>query len=88
MTVTEAKEKLNELELKEFAYNHAMGILYYDGTTGAPKMWTEGEDLSPSFFRSVSDDRCRPRAVTSAAGISFRSCRRVLLLRGRTRTMR
>ncbi|MBQ2231652.1 MAG: carboxypeptidase M32, partial [Oscillospiraceae bacterium] len=38
MTVTEAKEKLNELELKEFAYNHAMGILYYDGTTGAPKM--------------------------------------------------
>ena len=37
MTLTEAKEKLNELELREFAYNHAMGILYYDGTTGAPK---------------------------------------------------
>lgn len=37
MTVTEAIEKLNELELNEFAYNHAIGMLNYDGDTIAPK---------------------------------------------------
>ncbi|MBQ7459862.1 MAG: carboxypeptidase M32 [Oscillospiraceae bacterium] len=41
MDVREAIEKLNELELREFAYNHAMGILYYDGATGAPKRSAE-----------------------------------------------
>lgn len=37
MTIETAIERLNELELTEFAYNHAMGILSYDGSTGAPK---------------------------------------------------
>lgn len=37
MTVNEAIEKLNELENTEFAYHHAMGMLDYDGVTGAPK---------------------------------------------------
>ena len=37
MNVQEAIEKLNDLELKEFAYGHAMGILSYDDETVAPK---------------------------------------------------
>lgn len=37
MTVQEAVNKLDELELKEFALGHAMGILSYDGATAAPK---------------------------------------------------
>ncbi len=37
MNVQEAIGKLNDLELKEFAYGHAMGILSYDDETVAPK---------------------------------------------------
>ncbi len=37
MNVQEAVEKLNELELQEFAYGHAMGILSYDDETVAPR---------------------------------------------------
>ena len=37
MNVQEAIQKLNELELQEFAYGHAMGILSYDDETVAPK---------------------------------------------------
>ncbi len=37
MELSEALKKLNDLEAKEFAYNHALGILSYDGETSAPK---------------------------------------------------
>lgn len=37
MTTKEAINKLNELELQEFAYGHAMGVLSYDDETVAPK---------------------------------------------------
>ncbi|MGM9520956.1 MAG: carboxypeptidase M32 [Oscillospiraceae bacterium] len=37
MTVNEAVNKLDEQELKEFAYRHACGMLHYDGETGAPR---------------------------------------------------
>ncbi len=37
MTTKEAIEKLNELELKNFALGHAMGIMSYDDETVAPK---------------------------------------------------
>lgn len=37
MNVQEAIDKLNELELQEFAYGHAFGILSYDDETVAPK---------------------------------------------------
>ncbi len=37
MTTKEAIQKLNELELQEFAYGHAMGILSYDDETVAPR---------------------------------------------------
>ncbi len=37
MNTEEAIKKLNDLELKEFAYGHAMGILSYDDETVAPR---------------------------------------------------
>ena len=37
MTVTEALEKLKSYEQTSFALKHAMGLLYYDGVTAAPK---------------------------------------------------
>ena len=37
MTVTEALEKLKSYEQTSFALSHAMGLLYYDGVTVAPK---------------------------------------------------
>ena len=37
MNTKEAVNKLNELELKEFALGHAMGIMSYDDETVAPK---------------------------------------------------
>ncbi len=36
MTVREAAEKLEKLEQKLNAYNHAMGVMYYDSATAAP----------------------------------------------------
>ena len=37
MELNEARQKLMELQAKMAAYEHAMGILYYDGATTAPK---------------------------------------------------
>jgi len=37
MNLDEARKSFAELQKREFAYNHAMGILYYDGATVAPK---------------------------------------------------
>ncbi len=37
MTVSEAVAKLYEIQKKLTAYNHACGMLYYDGVTSAPK---------------------------------------------------
>lgn len=37
MTAQEAIQKLNDLEMKEFAYGHALGLLSYDGETIAPR---------------------------------------------------
>ena len=37
MTVTEALGKLKSYEQTSFALSHAMGLLYYDGVTAAPK---------------------------------------------------
>ena len=37
MTPEEARKNLRDLELREFAYNHAAGMLYFDGVTAAPK---------------------------------------------------
>ena len=37
MTLTEALTRLDELEKKLLAYHHALGVLYYDGETVAPR---------------------------------------------------
>lgn len=37
MTFEEARKNLRDLELREFAFNHAAGMLYFDGVTAAPK---------------------------------------------------
>ena len=37
LTIKAAREKLMELQKKMAAYNHAMGLIYYDGATTAPK---------------------------------------------------
>ena len=37
MTVSQALERLAAYEKQAFAYNHASGVLYYDGATAAPK---------------------------------------------------
>lgn len=37
MTIENAKEELYKLQKKMAAYNHAMGVIYYDGATTAPK---------------------------------------------------
>lgn len=37
MTINEAKEKLTKLQAKICAYQHALSVLYYDGSTVAPK---------------------------------------------------
>lgn len=36
MTIREATDKLAAIEKKQIAYQHASGLLYYDGVTGAP----------------------------------------------------
>ena len=36
MELQEAKARIDALQRKEIAYNHAMGLLSYDGATGAP----------------------------------------------------
>ena len=48
MTVTQAVEKLLEIQKKLTAYNHACGLLYYDGVTTAPKDTSDvrGETLA------------------------------------------
>ncbi len=42
MTIEEAKEKLSDLQAKMSAYTHAISVLYYDGSTVAPKKAAEG----------------------------------------------
>ena len=37
MTVSQALERLAAYEKQAFAYNHASGVLYYDGATVAPQ---------------------------------------------------
>ena len=37
MQLSEAREQLMKLQAKMSAYSHAMGLIYYDGSTAAPK---------------------------------------------------
>ena len=37
MDITQAREKLVELQAKLSAFGHASALIYYDGVTAAPK---------------------------------------------------
>ena len=50
MTVSQAVESLYSLQKKLAAYEHAMGIIYYDGTTSAPKATAENRAHSLSVL--------------------------------------
>ena len=50
MTVTQAKEELYSLQKKLAAYSHAMGVIYYDGSTSAPKGTAENRAQSLSVL--------------------------------------
>lgn len=62
MTPNEAKEKLKKLQAKMAAYNHAIGLISYDGTTTAPKATAanRGQTLSvlseESYLLSTGDE--------------------------------
>lgn len=46
MTLNEAKSALESFERTMFAYNHAMGLIYYDGATIAPKKSAEVRNIT------------------------------------------
>ena len=46
MTIENAKEKLYEIQKRLAAYEHAVGLLYYDGATTAPKGTAENRSAS------------------------------------------
>lgn len=54
MDIKTAVAKLDELQKVQYAYSHAMGILFYDAVTTAPKDTAEEGEL-PSGF---SQERC------------------------------
>ena len=54
MTIEEAREQLRSLQEKMAAYEHAMGLLYYDGATTAPKGTAENRGRSQSILSGES----------------------------------
>ena len=54
MTISEAKEKLMRLQRKIAAYDHAEGLIYYDGNTTAPKDTAENRAATLSVLSEES----------------------------------
>ena len=54
MTLTEAIEKLNELEKSTYALNHAQSILYVDGDTVAPKNSWKGRGMALAYLTELA----------------------------------
>ncbi|MBE6835045.1 MAG: carboxypeptidase M32 [Ruminococcaceae bacterium] len=50
LTVSQAKDELYALQKKLSAYEHAMGVIYYDGSTTAPKGTAENRAQSLSVL--------------------------------------
>ena len=50
ITIKAARNKLMELQRKMAAYNHAMGLIYYDGATTAPKDTAENRAVTLSVL--------------------------------------
>ncbi|MBR2661588.1 MAG: carboxypeptidase M32 [Clostridia bacterium] len=54
MTLSEAVEKLNELEKASYALNHAQSILYVDGDTVAPKNSWKGRGKALAYLGELT----------------------------------
>ena len=54
MTLTEAIEKLNELEKASYALEHAQSILYTDGDTVAPKNSWKGRGKALAYLSELT----------------------------------
>ena len=50
MTITEARHALMALQRKMAAYDHAVGLIYYDGCTYAPKNTAENRATTMSIL--------------------------------------
>ena len=50
LTVEEAKKNLEALQKKMAAYDHAIGLIYYDGATTAPKETAENRGISTAIL--------------------------------------
>ena len=49
-TINTGRSSLMALQKKMAAYEHALGLLYYDGATGAPKETAENRGVSYSIL--------------------------------------
>ena len=61
MTITEARHALMALQRKMAAYDHAVGLIYYDGCTYAPKNTAENRAttmaiLSEEIYRQNTSE--------------------------------
>lgn len=50
MTLEQARQELMTLQAKLTAYDHAISLIYYDGTTGAPKATAENRGRTMSIL--------------------------------------
>ena len=54
MNISEARERLKNWQAKMSAYNHAMSLIYYDGSTTAPKGTAENRGRTLSILSEES----------------------------------
>ena len=72
MTTTQAKEKLYALEARLCAFEHAAGLLYYDGDTAAPSGTADNRGrtlsvLNEEIYQLVTSDETREILTTLKA---------------------
>ena len=72
MTTTQAKEKLYALEARLCAFDHAAGLLYYDGDTAAPSGTADNRGrtlsvLNEEIYQLVTSDETREILTTLKA---------------------
>lgn len=54
MTLEQALKKMNELQIAQHAYNHAMGVLSLDGDTAAPSASARGRGETMGYLSGVT----------------------------------
>ena len=89
MTVNEAQNALKELQLKTYAYKHAMNMIYYDSVTAAPGDTAEGRGealgiLSGEAYRLTAGEETGELLnflTEKKAEIGFQRAREVELLK-------